>query len=267
MDKYRAIPENYMTVGELAKKMGVTVRTLHYYDKAGLLPPSSESKSGYRLYSDKDMVALNQILAMKHLGFSLDDIKNHFVTLETPDDVADALTEQATAIREKMKQLAESLETIEMLKAEVLQMQSVDFRKYAAIIENLQMKNVHYWAIKHFDDELFDHLRQYDKESAAKIVKTLNCLNIEGTRLHKKGILPESDKGQLFAKSYWELLITFVKGDMNLISKLAKIHNSFDEKFNDKPASTFIYGALDIYLTKLNTDPFGLYVQNKTEKM
>ena len=41
MTKYRAIPPGFMTVGEIAKKMGVTIRTLQYYDKEGLLTPSS----------------------------------------------------------------------------------------------------------------------------------------------------------------------------------------------------------------------------------
>ena len=62
MSKNRAIPKGYMTVGELAKKMGTTVRTLQYYDKEGLLSPSSESEGGRRLYTDKDMVKLHQIL-------------------------------------------------------------------------------------------------------------------------------------------------------------------------------------------------------------
>ncbi len=44
MNKKKAIPENFMTVGELAKKMGTTVRTLQYYDKEGLLSPTTESE-------------------------------------------------------------------------------------------------------------------------------------------------------------------------------------------------------------------------------
>ena len=52
MTKYRAIPQGFMTVGEVAKKMGVTVRTLQYYDKEGLLSPSAESEGGRRLYTD-----------------------------------------------------------------------------------------------------------------------------------------------------------------------------------------------------------------------
>ena len=46
MTKHRAIPHGFMTVGEVAKKAGVTVRTLQYYDKEGLLSPSAESEGG-----------------------------------------------------------------------------------------------------------------------------------------------------------------------------------------------------------------------------
>ncbi len=62
MKKNRAIPHGYMTVGEVAKKMGVTVRTLQYYDEEGLLSPSSESEGGRRLYTHKDVIKLYQIL-------------------------------------------------------------------------------------------------------------------------------------------------------------------------------------------------------------
>ena len=88
MTKYRAIPQGFMTVGEVAKKMGVTVRTLQYYDKEGLLSPSAESEGGRRLYTDKDLVMLHQIISLKSLGFSLDDIKERLISLETPADVA-----------------------------------------------------------------------------------------------------------------------------------------------------------------------------------
>lgn len=97
MAKYRAIPQGFMTVGEVAKKMGVTVRTLQYYDKEGLLSPSAESEGGRRLYTDKDLITLHQIISLKSLGFSLDDIKERLISLETPADVANALTEQAAS--------------------------------------------------------------------------------------------------------------------------------------------------------------------------
>ena len=76
MGQHKAIPQGYMTVGEVAKKMNVTVRTLQHYDKEGLLSPSSISEGGRRLYTDQDIVKLHQILSLKHLGFSLNDIQD-----------------------------------------------------------------------------------------------------------------------------------------------------------------------------------------------
>ena len=157
MAKYRAIPQGFMTVGEAAKKMGVTVRTLQYYDKEGLLSPSAESEGGRRLYTDKDLITLHQILSLKSLGFSLED-----------------------DIRRKIEQLQASLSAIEQLKAEVLQMQTVNFKKYADIIVNLQMKNEFYPLIKRFDDDTLDHIRsQFDKESGLDFMDRFNRLSDE----------------------------------------------------------------------------------------
>ena len=68
METEKAIPTGYMTVGEVAQKMGVTVRTLQYYDREGLLTPSAISEGGRRLYTDRDLIQLHQILSLKHLG-------------------------------------------------------------------------------------------------------------------------------------------------------------------------------------------------------
>ncbi|NQS75930.1 MAG: MerR family transcriptional regulator [Peptococcaceae bacterium] len=62
-------------VGELAKQTGLSVRTLHYYDQVGLLVPSRNKDNGHRLYTETDIVRLQQIIALKYLGYSLDNIK------------------------------------------------------------------------------------------------------------------------------------------------------------------------------------------------
>lgn len=61
MGKYRAIPEGFMTIGKVAQKIGVTVRTLQYYDKERLFTPFAKSESGRRLYTDRDLVMLSQL--------------------------------------------------------------------------------------------------------------------------------------------------------------------------------------------------------------
>jgi DNA-binding transcriptional MerR regulator len=62
------------TVGELAKLTGITVRTLHHYDEIGLVQPSDRTRAGYRLYSDDDVLRLQQVLVYKELGLPLDEI-------------------------------------------------------------------------------------------------------------------------------------------------------------------------------------------------
>lgn len=262
MSKYKAIPEGYFTVGELAKKMDTTVRTLQYYDKEGLLTPSSQSEGGRRLYTDKDMMKLHQIISLKSLGFSLDDIKNRLSSLDTPADVADALTEQAAAIRKKMQSLSESLTAIETLKAEVLQMQSVDFKKYADIIVNLQMKNNNYWIIKHFDDTTLDHIRgRFDKESGVAMIDTFNGLTQEAIQLKNDGILPESQKGQALAKAFWDMVLEFTGGNLNLLQKLGEFAETMDGQNNEWKekqalANAFMEPALEAYFTTMGYNPF-----------
>lgn len=261
MAKYRAIPHGFMTVGEAAKKMGVTVRTLQYYDKEGLLSPSSESEGGRRLYTDKDLVTLHQIISLKSLGFSLADIKRRLIPLKTPTDVANALTEQADSIREKIEQLTASLTAIEQLKEEVLQMQTVNFRKYADIIVNLQMKNDFYPLIKRFDDDTLDHIRsKFDKESGLAFMDRFNRLSDEIIELQKKNVPPESEKCQQVIKEYWDLIIEFTNGDMSMLPKLMEAGNidtaanAWEER--QKIVNGYVEPALQVYFAKLGVNPF-----------
>ena len=65
-----------LQIKEFARLTGVSVRTLHHYDKIGLLVPSKRNNSNYRVYSEEDVARLYQILLFKELEFSLKDIKS-----------------------------------------------------------------------------------------------------------------------------------------------------------------------------------------------
>lgn len=261
MAKHRAIPQGYMTVGKVAKIMGVTVRTLQYYDKEGLLSPSAESEGGRRLYTDKDLITLHQIISLKSLGFSLDDIKLRLISLDTPTDVANALNEQADDIRKKIEQLTASLTAIERLRTEVLQMQTVNFKKYADIIVNLQMKNEFYYLIKRFDDDTLDHIRsQFDRESGLAFMDRFNRLSDEIAQLQKDNVPPESEKCQQVTKTYWDLIMEFTGGDMSMLPKLMEAGN-FDNAANEweekqKTVSSYLEPALQVYFSRLGVNPF-----------
>lgn len=261
MEKHRAIPQGYMTVGEVAKKMDVTVRTLQHYDREGLLSPSSVSEGGRRLYTDRDIVKLHQILSLKHLGFSLGDIKNRLMALDTPASVAAILSEQADGVRQKIETLSEVLRELEALREEVLQMQSVDFKKYADIIINLQMKNDFYWLIKHFDDQTLEQIRsRFGKDSGKAFMRSFMQLQDEAIRLQQEGIPADSREGQEFAKAYWNMITEFTGGDMGMLARLVEIGQAEDmnPKWKEKQdlANLYIERALDHYFSDLGVNPF-----------
>jgi DNA-binding transcriptional MerR regulator len=250
MEKYRAIPEGYMKVGELAKRAGVTVRTLQYYDKEGLLTPSAESDGGFRLYTDKEMVRLVQILMMKDLGFSLGEIKKRLTSMDTLSDVVDVLTEHATQIRRQIEHLAESLDEIEALKAEITKMETVDYKKFALILMNLKMKNNHYWVVKHFDeDEVAKFAERMSMEEAEELIKISNSIFDKAGKFQKAGVLPESEEGQSLAKAFWDALMEMTGGDVELLQKLNDIAKANEGNHSEdyKVAQHFMGAALEIY--------------------
>ncbi|RAP73376.1 MerR family transcriptional regulator [Paenibacillus montanisoli] len=99
----------YWKVGDLAKSTGITVRTLRFYDQIGLFSPSGHSESGHRLYNEADIGRLQQILSLKDLGLSLEDIQKvlngHAYT--PYDIVAIQIKRVRQTIRTQQKLLAE----------------------------------------------------------------------------------------------------------------------------------------------------------------
>lgn len=76
-----------MSVSQVAKLTGTSIRTLQYYDEIDLLKPSERTSSGYRLYDDEAIQKLQQILFFKELGFKLQEIKD-FISQPDFDNIA-----------------------------------------------------------------------------------------------------------------------------------------------------------------------------------
>ncbi|GAA5702271.1 MerR family transcriptional regulator [Streptomyces avermitilis] len=94
------------SVGQVSAFAGVTVRTLHHYDRTGLLSPSGRSHAGYRLYSDADLARLQQILFYRELGFSLD---------ETAAILRDPQANVLERLRARQRQLSEEITRLQQL--------------------------------------------------------------------------------------------------------------------------------------------------------
>ena len=92
-----------MKINEVAKLTGITVRTLHYYDEIGLLKPSNITEAGYRLYDNKSLEKLQQILFFRELDFPLIEIKE---IISNPNyDDRQALTKHKELLVKKKQRL------------------------------------------------------------------------------------------------------------------------------------------------------------------
>ena len=94
------------TVNEVSKLTGVSIRTLQYYDKIGLLTPSQRTEAGYRLYDDTALERLQQILLFRELEFPLEDIK---AIIDAPDFDQDKALEQQIQLLTLKKQRLEAI--------------------------------------------------------------------------------------------------------------------------------------------------------------
>ena len=95
-----------MTVHEVSKLTGISIRTLQYYDKIGLFPPAEYTEAGYRLYDEKALSRLQIILLFRELEFPLKDIKG---IIDSPDFDRNKALEQQIKLLEMKKEHLENL--------------------------------------------------------------------------------------------------------------------------------------------------------------
>ena len=99
------------TVGELARLAGITVRTLHHYDRIGLVRPSERTSAGYRSYDGRDLDRLQQVLVYRELGFPLEEVAT---LLDDPDaDPAAHLRRQHRLLRDRLERTQAMVAAVE----------------------------------------------------------------------------------------------------------------------------------------------------------
>lgn len=141
---------NLYSPHEFAALAGVTVRALHHYDRLGLLKPASRTQAGYRLYSERDLARLEQIVLLKFLGFSLKQIGE---LLDDNSDLPDTLRRQRGALGAKRGQLERAIQAIQETETALTGCSHPDWRIFIKIIKEIEMRNDTEWMQKYYSDE------------------------------------------------------------------------------------------------------------------
>ncbi|MBL4935486.1 methyltransferase domain-containing protein [Clostridium sp. YIM B02515] len=132
--------KKFYTAGEFAKKAGVTIRTIRFYDNKGLLKPSSLSEAGYRLYNDEDFAKLQRILTLKYLGFSLEDILMSISSDRDNDYLRKSLDSQLKIVKNKLEHMQLIEKSIYEAKRMFETNESFDWNKIINIIHVLNLE-------------------------------------------------------------------------------------------------------------------------------
>lgn len=150
-------------VKELSKLTRVTVQTLHHYDRIGLLKPSVRLSNGYRLYSEKDLLRLQQIIALKFFGFELSQIKN---LLSMDINMIDHFSAQSALLDEKAKTLFNASEALKKIISVSKNDKSIPWETIIQIIEVYHMTQAleKTWAGKIFTSDELKKYAEFEKK-------------------------------------------------------------------------------------------------------
>ncbi len=184
-----------MTVKRVSDLTGVSVRTLQYYDKIGLLSPTELTDAGYRLYDDTALERLQQILLFRELEFPLKEIK---AILDSPNfDGKKALSQQIELLELKKKHLENLINFARGIK--MIGVRAVDFSAFdRAKIDEYAKKAREQWSDTDAYKEFLEKTKDRTQEEDELLAEGFMSLFVEfGTMKNES---PDSDKVQLQVK-------------------------------------------------------------------
>lgn len=239
--------QRFYKAGQFARKASVSIRTLRYYDQEGLLAPSGYSEAGYRLYTDADLANLQQILALKFLGFSLDEIKALLRPTSNLRSLQDLLVQQRQMMEAKRAQLDGIIHAIDTT-TRLLQEGQCDWDSLINVIQAIQMDQNKEWVKKYFTPEQMAEMQKlsdqsYSDEARAKLAERSAAwteadqeqagaqwasVNADIVRLSAANADPAGDEAQDLAARHSNLISAFTGGDPEVASGLNKFWNTFD---------------------------------------
>jgi ubiquinone/menaquinone biosynthesis C-methylase UbiE/DNA-binding transcriptional MerR regulator len=133
--------EGYYSCGAFAKKANVTVRTIRFYDKQNILKPSYRNENGARFYTNDDLAKLQQILLLKYLGLSLEDIREMTVASYDPHFLMESLSLQKKLINERIEEMKNVENAIDHTVDALKENSDIDWNNMLALIQMTTMEN------------------------------------------------------------------------------------------------------------------------------
>lgn len=233
-----------LKIGELAKRTGLSVRTLHHYDEFGLLTPSGRTEAGYRLYSMQDVKRLQHILSLKQLGFSLKKI-TEVLSAETLS-LSQTINEQIQLVEKNVQSQTALLQQLNCLKDKFSSGENIAIDDFLDTMEMMKMYE------KYFDEEQLAKLAKVREKLGEEKIKELGQKNWPVLIAKVKKAMDDhlevdSEEVQVLVKQWMELANQFTGGDSRVATSVSKMYQQEkglqDKTGIDQSMMTFISRA------------------------
>lgn len=240
-----------LQVGELARRTGLTVRALHHYDEIGLLKPSLHTEAGYRLYTAGDVARLQQVLSLRSLGFSLEEVRDCLTRPDfAPLPVIRLHLERLRGRIELERKLCERLETLAVQLSAAGEVSADEFLR---TIEEMTMLET--LAKKYFTPEQLQTIQEKRDEVGREHLERAQEEWAELIALIRaemdKGTDPADPKVQSLARRWQDLVHCSTLGDPSIQEAMKRLWEEqgdalaaqFGSQYDSRPVWGYITRA------------------------
>ena len=240
-----------MQIKEFAKISGVSVRTLHYYDEIGLLPPAFvERTTGYRYYDENSLLRMQEILFYRELDFSLKSIGE---ILSSPDhDTRRSLEEQKQLLTLKKERLERLISSIDAAMKGDNIMEAFDNSEFEAYKAEAQEK----WGKTDAYKEHAEKTKHYSREKWNGLAEGMDRIMAQFAVCMKNGAAPDSAEAQSLVKTLQEHITdNYYHCTKEILAGLGQMYLA-DERFQSnidkhgKGTAAFICEAIETFCRK-----------------
>lgn len=206
-------------IREFAKLAGVTVRTLHHYDRLKLLSPAHRSERGYRLYCHEDLGRLERILVLRYLGISLREIAAllNAAVGGSAEPLMATLARQRATLHERRDGLDRVLQAIEHAQRRGQHPAEPEWLLYQTILKEIQMQQATDWTEKYYSPKALETLRErraaLTPEQKAEIGARWQALYADFRSALDREVPPDSAEARTLVARWMRLGDEFTLGD------------------------------------------------------
>lgn len=209
-----------LKVGDLAKQTGVSVRTLHYYDEIGLLSPSQRTEVGYRLYGENDIIRLQQIVSLRQLGFSLEQIRECLEQRQfSPQQVVQL---HLSRLKEQIALQQQLYARLEAIAPRLQAIETISIQDFIQLIEVTTMID------KYYTPQQQDYLKARQQLLGEERIRQVEAewqelIEQVRTEMHN-GSDPTGKSAQALARQWLDLIGEFTGGDAGIEQSLQTMY-------------------------------------------